>query len=128
MNPIYEDIDSRFVRLKEPFSISVKGFGLVEVPIGFVCDLESVPRIPLIHAWLANTTKRGGIVHDYLCRRDSIPIVSKHVAADVYLEVMKSRKTSWLRRYVKYWVVRFVRGYFHKFEVFATYEQLLKGL
>ena len=66
---------------------------------------------------LKGTCKVGGLVHDYLCRIDSEPVVSKKVAADVYLEVMKYRGSSWWRRYLKYWAVRFALGYFHKKKV-----------
>jgi len=114
---IYESIDSTFIRLVEPFVFESSLIGRIEVPVDFVCDRESVPL-------LRGTSERGGIVHDYLCRKNSIPVVIKEIAAKVYLEVMAFRRNPWWKRYVKYWVVRVAWGYFHKFTVEATYEEL----
>jgi len=42
----------------------------------------------------------------------------------VYLEIMTFRGNAWWRRYAKYWAVRLAFGYFHKFKVKATYEEI----
>lgn len=128
---IYEDIDSKYVRLTEPFIfesdvLRKNGFdSRVEVPAEFVCDLESVPRIPIIYSLYAGTSKKGGVGHDYLCRIDSIPVVSKKIAAQVYLEIMETRGNPWRRRIVKYYVVRVAWGYYHKLTVGASYEEIV---
>ena len=80
------------------------------IPAGFIMDWESVPVI-------RGTSKVSGLVHDYLCRKDSIPIVTKKIAADVYLEFLKFRGTSAIRRSIKYWAVRIATGYFHQWLV-----------
>ena len=143
---IYEAIDNRYIRLVEPFM-----FEQIEVPVCFVCDLESIPLFK-------GSSKRGGVIHDYLCRKDSVPLVSKKVAAEIYLRVMAYREEVrqerikriwsssekkprvkdkvveqgtrlryWCGRYLKYWVVRVAWGYFHKFKVMATYEEIKNG-
>jgi len=115
---ITEEIDSKYCRIMSPFlyySSILKQ--KVVVPVGFVCDYESVPLIKA-------TSKRGGVMHDYLCRKDSKPVVTKKVAADVYLEAMTTRKNAWWRRYIKYWVVRGAWGYFHQLPVMASYEEV----
>ena len=127
---INEDIDSRFARLHKPFAIWSDVLGCkVKAPEGFIHDYESVPVIK-------GTSKRGGVIHDYLCRIDSEPVVTKKQAADVYLEVMvcrdglPNRETTlgaaslFIRRWIKYGVVRVWPGYFHKNRVNATYEEL----
>ena len=114
---IYESIDSQYIRLAKPFVFESSLIGRIEVPVAFVCDRESVPL-------LRGTSERGGVIHDYLCRKDSIPTVIKRIAADVYLEVMTFRRNVWWKRYIKYWVVRAAWGYFHRFKVKATYEEL----
>ena len=115
---INEDIDYRYSKIHKPFIIYSDTLGSkIEIPPGFVHDYESVP-------WIKGTSKRGGVIHDYLCRIDSVPVVTKKIAADVYLEVMKHAGTSLWRRYLKYWVVRFAPGYFHKFNVLATFEEI----
>jgi len=81
--------------------------GLFSIPEGFTHDWESVP-------FFKGTSPVSGLIHDYLSRYDSIPIVTKKKAADVYLEFLKYRGQSFIRRYTKYWIVRLAPGYFHK--------------
>ena len=127
---INEDIDARFSRLYQPFAVLSDVLGcMIEVPSGFVHDYESVPVIQ-------GTSKRGGVIHDYFCRIDSVPVVSKKQAADVYFEIMECRDgmpdretalgdfSLWFRRWIKYSVVRVWPGYFHKHKVAATYEEM----
>lgn len=127
---INEDIDARFSRLHQPFAVLSDVLGCkIEVPSGFVHDYESMPVVK-------GTSKRGGVIHDYLCRIDSVPVVTKQQAADVYFEVMECRDglpdretplgnfSLWLRRWIKYSVVRVWPGYFHQHKVAATYEEM----
>ena len=115
---ITEEIDSKYARIIFPFVYySDLLDDIIEVPSGFVFDYESVPII-------RGTSKRSGTLHDYLCRIDSIPVVTKKVAADVYLEAMTERKNARWRRYIKYWAVRIAWGYFHKFKVASTYKEI----
>lgn len=127
---INEDITSKYSRLYARFAVYSDVLGcVVEAPIGFVHDYESVPVIK-------GTSKRGGVIHDYLSRSDSVPVVTKKQAADVYLEVMKCRDglpdkgttlgafSLWLRRWVKYAVVLVAPRYFHRHKVMATFEEM----
>lgn len=42
------------------------------VPAGFVCDLDSVPRLPVVF-WLAkNRTVIAAVLHDYLYRHQPV--------------------------------------------------------
>ena len=121
-------MDNRFVKLYRPFKYySALLRRVVEIPDGFICDFESVPVVKA-------TCKRGGTIHDYCCRIDSIPVVSKSMAADLYLEVQELRDKElgggfkrWLRRYFKTTVVRIVPGYFHKLTVDASLAEILGG-
>ena len=119
MNIKEELIDNyKYYRLLAPYRFKSVVLGCtITVPKGFVYDKESVPII-------TGTSVRGGLIHDYLCRIDSVPVVTKEQAANVYLEVMTRRKNAWWRRYIKYWAVRVAFGYFHKFKVLATYEEI----
>ena len=115
---ITEEIDSKYARMVFPFVYYSDILNkIIEIPIGFVFDYESVPLIK-------GTSKRGGAIHDYLCRIDSIPVVTKKVAAEIYLEAMTARKNPWGRRYIKYWAVRIAWGYFHVLKVLATYKEI----
>lgn len=130
-----EAIDNKYVRLIEPFMftsdvLEANEFDpYVKVPVDFVCDYESVPRIPIIYAMFAHTSKRGGVGHDYLYRFDSEPIVPKWIADLVYLEIMTYRGNPWLRRKAKYRAVKwFGKSSYHKLSVEATYEEIIGGV
>ena len=138
--------DCRYVRLIQPFRFQsdvLAKYGLksiVEAPIGFVQDFESVPIVK-------GTSKRAGTAHDYLCRIDSDPIVTKAIAAEVYREILnychtheinphtglyveKGRSVyeatdNWFREWGKWGVVYVWPGYFHKYKVLATYEEII---
>jgi len=122
---IDEDIDSKYYRLHEDFKYESDYLDCVLIiPTGFVYDHESIPIIK-------GTSNRGGLIHDYLSRFDSIPMVSKKDASAVYLEAMECRDIEcgggfvrWWRRWVKSMAVRLAVGYFHRFPVMATYEEL----
>lgn len=115
-------VDGRFVRLSKPFLYFSEILNReVEIPPGFICDLESVPL-------LRASSRRGGVIHDYFCRKDSDPVVTKQKAADLYLEAQKcrdellnegffKRMDRAFRRNVKCLVVRAATGYFHKMNV-----------
>lgn len=130
-------IDSRFYMVHEHFKIqldTLKNLGLKDILdiSAFVHDNESVPL-------LKGGCDEGGVTHDWLCRKDSDPVVSKKVAADCYFEVMETldrlRSTNnfglfkrWIIRWVKYSTVVIVpkRFYFHKFSITTTYEEMSK--
>jgi hypothetical protein len=131
-----ESLDNgKYEMLMEPFifdsDVLLKA-GLksrVEVPAGFVYDFESVPIV-------RGTNKRGGTAHDYLCRIDSDPLVTKSQAAAVYFEIMHycydidaqrnnwTKLIDWTKRWTKWAVVRVAWGYFHKFKVMATSKEI----
>lgn len=133
--------DARYVLLLEPFkfySDILKQWCIV--PKGFIYDEESVP-------FIKGTNPEAGLIHDYLCRYDSIPIVTKKIAALVYREFQNyydsmeedkdiesikeyvmaktNRLWDWIRRnMIKTPVVILAPGYFHKLSVYATYEEV----
>lgn len=77
----------------------------VFVPPGFETDLASVPRVPVAYWFWGGRAHREGVLHDYLYRKDSIPVVSLSTANEVFLEAMESRGKSWGVRYPMYWGV-----------------------
>lgn len=52
---------------------------------GFICDLDSVPRIPIFYGWLKNRTVTAAVIHDWLCTIDT----PKQVADKAFLVAMK---------------------------------------
>jgi hypothetical protein len=144
--------NERFVQLVTPF----RGFSDVianlgapaimidghlcnfDIPVGFVQDFESVPIV-------RGSNKRGGTVHDYFCRTNSIPVVTKPQAAAAYREIMAYTYQiddkrgegfvngikddyydfrDWIKRWSKWAVVYVAPGYFHKHLVMATAKEI----
>jgi len=93
--------------------------GRVEAPAGFETDLASVPRVPIIFSMWGSRAHREGVLHDYLFRSDSVPIVGWNLANRVFLEAMKARGKPWYVRYPMYWGVC-IGSYlcYHKRKVF----------
>ena len=58
---------------------------------GFQTDLSSVPRVPIIYERFGNKAHREGVLHDYLFRIDSDPVVSFMTANAIFLEAMQCR-------------------------------------
>jgi hypothetical protein len=103
-NPAVRLLPPRYdrVELVEPFLI-VHPFGTHVVPAGFVCDLESVPRLL---QWLFPKLGRGalaGIAHDDLYARGT---VTRAIADAAYLALLKQFGVSWSERVTKYLALR----------------------
>ena len=47
--------------------------GTITVPAGFVSDLASIPRLPLIYLLLNGIADEPGVVHDYLYSTGKVP-------------------------------------------------------
>ena len=145
--PSVDELDYKHVRFNRMWAIhsDVIG-GWIIFPVWFVDDHESVPGFQ-------GTSLVAGHTHDLLCRKDAIIYIifddpetaikkiTKKIAADAYLEIMERRYGQkltnmngfkkqvkkaelWGRRYGKYWIVRAAWGYFQKFNVLATYEEI----
>ena len=81
----------------------------------FQTDFASVPRVPLVYDAWGDRAHREAVLHDYLYRCDSVPVVDKSVADSLFLEAMKSTGKSWWVRYAMYWgVVLGGSGSYHK--------------
>jgi hypothetical protein len=68
------------------------------VPSGFVTDLASVPRVPIVYYFWGGRCHREAVIHDYLYRTDSAPVVSCSLANRVFLEAAKTRGKAFLVR------------------------------
>jgi len=109
--PVMRMINRKCFVFVEPFEFFSDVLGRrCTIPIGFETDLESVPIF-------RGTSPISGIIHDYVSRKDSEPMVSKKIAADVYLEFLKFRGTGFFKRHLKSSVVRVAPKYFHRFNV-----------
>jgi hypothetical protein len=90
----------------------------VIVPEGFLTDFASVPRVPLFYWLLGDKAHHEAVIHDYLYRFDSVPVVSRADADEVFLEAMRCRKKSVWVRWPMYMGVRMGGGaVYHKKKV-----------
>jgi hypothetical protein len=98
-----------------PLGYQSETLGYIEVPAGFVTDLASIPRLPLIYQAWGGRASASAVIHDYLYRNDSIPLVTFQEANIAFLEAMESLGTSTWVRYPLYWgVCAFGWGSYHK--------------
>lgn len=90
----------------------------ITVPKGFQTDLASVPRVPIAYIAFGGRAHRESVIHDYLFRIDSCPVVTFMQANKTFLEAMKVRGKSLFVRMSMYAGVC-VGGYFlfHKKKV-----------
>jgi hypothetical protein len=68
----------------------------------FYTDFASVPRVPIFYEMWGNRAHREAVLHDYLYRIDSKPVVARSQADSVFLEAMKSTGKSWYLRWPMY--------------------------
>lgn len=86
--------DDRIWFLLEPLVYDSEILGLVIVPSGFTTDFASVPRVPFIYWLYGDRAHRESVIHDYLYRIDSAPVVGFSTANRVFLESMACRGKS----------------------------------
>lgn len=96
--------DSTWQVINHPFRYHSALIGLITVPLGFVTDFASVPRIPLIFDELGDDANRPSVVHDWLYYADLVP---KYMADKVLFEAMGVIGMAAWRRYPIYWGVVF---------------------
>jgi len=71
---------------------------VVEIPADFETDLASVPRVPIAYMAFGGRAHREAVLHDYLYRIDSNPVVSFMTANRAFLEAMKALGKSFFVR------------------------------
>ena len=79
--------------------------GRIEAHTVFETDFASVPRIPVVYSLWGARAHREAVIHDYLFRKDSEPLVDFWTANSVFLEAMESRGKPMYIRYPMYWGV-----------------------
>jgi hypothetical protein len=124
LTPLRTDyIDGRKWLLARTFAVDFEGeHGLdrIYVPRGFVTDFNSIPRI----FWrIAPPTEYGeaAVIHDYLYRTNSNPVVPRDVADNAHRTLMKFKKASWIRHSSYFRALRmFAGGAYHTKTVDGT--------
>lgn len=128
--------DPRYIRHTEPWSFYSMILGdWCDAPTGFVNDTESVPVI-------RGSNREAGAGHDLVCRsdfetREKNIRPTKWQAAKVFEELQDyydeqesgnwlNRGWDWICRKVKTGVVVMAWGYWRRFNVLATYEEMTR--
>jgi len=79
---------------------------LIVAPVGFITDLESCPRVPLVFDTVGDVIVWPAVVHDYLYSAKSNKMVTRAMADAVLLEAMALSGVPYWKRYAIYWGVR----------------------
>lgn len=81
----------------------------IEIPAGFVSDLDSVPRLPLFHTIFKGRTVEAALLHDYLRSTD----LGRKQSDKIFLQAMVAEGVRKRYRLPIYWAVRLF-GRWHK--------------
>ncbi len=68
----------------------------ITVPVGFVTDFASVPRVPIIYGLFGDRAHHESVLHDWLYKS---AVVSRKVADAVFLEAMNARSKGFFVRW-----------------------------
>ncbi len=109
------DDDERFVLSKDlVYQSDLLGL-TIRVPVGFVTDFASVPRVPVAYWLFGDRAHHESVVHDFLYQTHRVEYqddgdvfavsVSRGMADKVFLEAMESRGKSRTVRFGMYWGV-----------------------
>ena len=98
-------IDDKLWLLLSPLRYESDILGPIKVPLGFMTDFASVPRVPIAYMLFGDRAHRESVIHDYLYRTDSVPQATYSQANNVFLEAMKVRGKGYFVRYAMYWGV-----------------------
>ena len=88
--------------LVEPLIYRSKQLMWVRVPPGYPTDLDSVPRVPFVYAWLKGRAVRSAVVHDWLCYCGH----DRAIADRVFLDAMKKEGVHAVNRRIIFAAVR----------------------
>lgn len=77
------------------------------VPRGFVTDLASVPRLPVVYLLAGGTSNEAAVVHDWLYTTQPVP---RSIADRVLREASAVTCVPAWRRWLMYWGVRIGGG------------------
>jgi len=97
---LHEYTADRKWRLRDPLFYYHKT-GTIIVPTGFVTDMDSVPRIPLVYAAFKGRAVKAAVIHDYLYSEQ----LGKEFADRIFLDAMGHEGLPARVKYPIYWAV-----------------------
>ncbi|UUA73108.1 DUF1353 domain-containing protein [Cellvibrio sp. QJXJ] len=96
---------SKWMRLLKP--VTLQGH---TIPAGFVTDLDSIRRIPLVYRVLKGRARVPALLHDYLYQIG----YDRSEADDLFLAEMKRLNVQPFYTFLIYWGVRIFGKYFYE--------------
>jgi len=94
-------------RLEKELRFWSPTFGYIVVPLGYVTDFASVPRLPLSYLFFGDVVHAAAVVHDYLISHHYAACrISWRHAADIFNEAMVADSVPAWRRIPMYRAVR----------------------
>ena len=81
----------------------------ITVPMGFLTDFASVPRMPFVFLLFGDVAHEAAVIHDYLYNAHWL---SRREADGVLLEALEAAGVSWWRRWPMWAAVRVFGGAF----------------
>lgn len=96
---------SKWQTVLEP--VTMQGF---TIPAGYVTDLDSIRRIPVIYVLLKSRARVPALLHDYLYQLGH----PRKAADDFFLAEMKRQRVQPFYRFCIYWGVRLFGKYFYE--------------
>ena len=95
-------------RVDKPFAYqSDVAHKLIIVPVGFLTDFASVPRLPVVFLLTGDSSHYAAVIHDYLYSTQLFP---RKLCDQVLLEACSITGIPAWRRTLIYWGVRFGGG------------------
>lgn len=82
----------------------------LNIPNGFITDLDTIPRVPIIYGWLKNRTAIAAAWHDYLYQSG----FNRKWADQAFLYLMEKEGVRRRYRLPIYWGVRLFGRFVYK--------------
>lgn len=93
----------RWKLLNELWFHSIIVSSTIKVPVGFVTDFASVPRVPGLYWWFGGMANRPATIHDYLYETHHY---SRKIADKIFLEALEVDGYNVITRCMMYRAVR----------------------
>lgn len=87
-------------RVEQPLIFWSAIMGQITVPVGFVTDFASVPRLPFAFLLFGDRVHAPAVIHDWLCvTLYPTRKITWRQAAEIFCEAMKADGVPWYQRH-----------------------------
>lgn len=93
-NPVVEILNSNTFMLRGDFVVKCYDH-VIFVPDGYITDLDSVPRLPIVYVLFKNRAPKSAVLHDWLYHQGDLP---RKTCDDLFLCAMEYEGVAgWIR-------------------------------